>query len=344
VLAPHGSIAVELGDTYSGSGGAGGDYGEGGWRGDQEKFAGSALMHRKAKVLVDGKRLQQGPGWPLAKSLCGIPTLYGDSLAYGRNLLDPDDRIDPWRIRNRIVWHRPNPPVGALGDKVRPSTSYITVATVATDRWFDLDAERTPHTKPNGNGMMRAKTQSTGSRADDGLPFYNEGHSAGAPPLDCWDDPYDPADLTWTIPTQPYKGSHYATWPIRLASRLINLMCPRQVCLTCGQPRRRITGEPEYVSNGRVVAPHVWQSGIATAGAHSNKQDGNTTRTAPTLGWSDCGHDNFRNGITLDPFAGSGTTLAAASGLGRDSIGIDLDPANLDLARARVGMFLEETA
>jgi hypothetical protein len=32
VLAPHGSIAVELGDTFSGSGGAGGDYNEDGMR------------------------------------------------------------------------------------------------------------------------------------------------------------------------------------------------------------------------------------------------------------------------------------------------------------------------
>lgn len=32
VLAPHGSIAVELGDSFSGSGGAGGDYAKGGMR------------------------------------------------------------------------------------------------------------------------------------------------------------------------------------------------------------------------------------------------------------------------------------------------------------------------
>ena len=49
------------------------------------------------------------------------------------------------------------------------------------------------------------------------------------------------------------------------------------------------------------------------------------------------------DGTVLDPFAGSGTTLAAAVGLGRDSIGIDLDPRNADLARERVGMFLNIT-
>jgi DNA modification methylase len=38
VLAPHGSLCFELGDTYSGSGGAGGDYGEGGLREGQPLF------------------------------------------------------------------------------------------------------------------------------------------------------------------------------------------------------------------------------------------------------------------------------------------------------------------
>lgn len=34
------------------------------------------------------------------------------------------------------------------------------------------------------------------------------------------------------------------------------------------------------------------------------------------------------------------TTLAVATGHGRDAIGIDLDPRNADLARERIGMFL----
>jgi hypothetical protein len=49
---------------------------------------------------------------------------------------------------------------------------------------------------------------------------------------------------------------------------------------------------------------------------------------------------HWRPGIVLDPFAGSGTTLAVASGNGRDSIGIDLDERNVDLALDRVGPLL----
>jgi len=42
-----------------------------------------------------------------------------------------------------------------------------------------------------------------------------------------------------------------------------------------------------------------------------------------------------------DPFAGTGTTLDVAVGNGLDGIGIDLDPRNADLARERLGMFVD---
>ena len=46
LLAPHGSIAIELGDTYAGSGGGGGDYYEDGLRAGQPGFTGSASASR----------------------------------------------------------------------------------------------------------------------------------------------------------------------------------------------------------------------------------------------------------------------------------------------------------
>lgn len=58
-------------------------------------------------------------------------------------------------------------------------------------------------------------------------------------------------------------------------------------------------------------------------------------RVAPTLGWTDCGHDNYRPGVVLDPFAGAGTTLAVADHHRRDAVGIDLYDANRDLYPAR---------
>ena len=44
------------------------------------------------------------------------------------------------------------------------------------------------------------------------------------------------------------------------------------------------------------------------------------------------------DGVVLDPFAGAGTTLLKAKELGRDYIGIELNPEYADMARGRVGL------
>jgi site-specific DNA-methyltransferase (adenine-specific) len=61
------------------------------------------------------------------------------------------------------------------------------------------------------------------------------------------------------------------------------------------------------------------------------------------VGWTD--------GVVLDPFMGSGTTLVAASRLGRSAIGIELDPTYYETALRRVDaasrapdMFIERPA
>ena len=63
-------------------------------------------------------------------------------------------------------------------------------------------------------------------------------------------------------------------------------------------------------------------------------------RSTQTIGWTDCGHDDWRSGVVLDPFAGSGTTLMVATGHGRDAIGCDIDERNAELALERVGPLL----
>jgi site-specific DNA-methyltransferase (adenine-specific) len=342
VLTRTGTLAFELGDSYSGSGGAGGDYDPAtGLRAGQPAYKGSSARRTDRVTLPDGRTIQSagisngqsraGRGWPQDKSLCFVPQLFGASLAYGRNLLRPERTIDPWRVRNVVRWVRPNPPVGALGDKFRPATSEMVVACTARDRWFDLDAVRSP-LKP-GSEIPRSyadgsKTDQENGRARVHNTDGQVSNPAGAPPLDWWE-----------IPTQPYPGSHYATWPEALCVRPILAMCPQHVCTTCGEPRRRIVDaqrrEPADDSTRRAKASTY------RLNAHDQAPEVGWEFDRTTLGWSDCGHGSFRRGVVLDPFAGSGTTLAVAEGHGRDSIGIDLDARNEHLIRERVGLWLE---
>jgi DNA modification methylase len=328
ILTPHGSLCVELGDTYSGSGGAGGDYNKGGLRDGQERFNGTAAKAR-AHAVKERTR-SPGAGWPLDKCLAMIPQSFAWALAYGRNPWTGRE-IERWRVRNVVRWCRPNPPVGRLADKFRPATSEMTVACTSRTRWFDLDAVRIPNERSDetqANGGHRQAPERGGDRETNPTIVQNPN---GAPPRDYWE-----------IPTFPYEGSHYATFPPALVERPIEAMCPRRVCTTCGVPSTRIV-DAQRTLDGE---PCDELGQMATEGRQGADADGvghwrkGTERT--TLGWTDCGHDTWRPGRVLDPFGGSGTTLQVALGKGRDSIGIDLDRRNADLARERVGpMFLQ---
>ena len=307
VLAPHGSICVELGDTYSSPGGT---------TDNRDDSAGGNDMAPR------GPR-GGGDGWPLAKSLCMIPELYRVALAYGRNPLTGEPSpAGRWRCRNVVRWHRPNPPVGALGDKFRPSTSDMVVACVSPKRYFDLDAVRTALKKPDAY-YVREDEQYDSLSSRGSLGPYDARDSAGAPPLD-----------TWVIPTAPYSGSHYAVYPPALCEKPIKSMVPLKVCRTCGEPSRRIVASERNETRRRDVPSNDLVPGRVGFAA-----SGESTYT--TIGWTDCGHgDDWRPGVVLDPFAGSGTTLMVATGHGRDAIGCDIDERNAELALERVGPLL----
>lgn len=325
VLAPHGSICIELGDTYAGSGGAGGDYGPGGWREGQETWS----QHRPG-AMPETKRTKNTPdGWPLAKSKALIPQLYEIALAYGINpLTGQESPAGRWRVRNVVTWCRPNPPVGALGDKWRPATSDVVVACLSDKRYWDDVATRRPHSPVSVERALYGRGDNAKDRTADALSVMSSGQghggnsAAGAPLLDYWE-----------IPPSGYAGAHYAVYPPALVEPVVKAMAPPKVCRTCGEPSRRIVetdydgGERGFNSdNGTGRGGH---QGIPTA-----------RHIDTTVGWSDCGHDDWRPGLVLDPFAGSGTTLAVATGHGHDAVGIDLDERNYALALDRIGPLL----
>src|SRR5690606_1089035 len=94
----------------------------------------------------------------------------------------------------------------------------------------------------------------------------------------------------------------------------------------------------EYHANGKRLSKNERRTDYGRGGNPDEWGDSRikATRHVPDS-WSNCGHDDYRPALILDPFAGSGTTLAVATGHGHDAIGIDLDERNYDLALERVG-------
>lgn len=321
VLAPHGSMCIELGDTYSGSPASG--------QRDDQWFPTYADAYPRREYV------KSGTDWPLAKSLSLIPELFRLTLVYGTNPLT-GRTTERWRLRNVVRWVRPNPPVGALGDKFRPATSELMVFCKSAKRYFDLDAVRTPSELPSdyGTGSMNnhaadiEQGRSQVKRVGGGVA-----NAAGAPPLDWWNIPLlegeEPtkggpkvrqtipevggpkekqakalqngtsaamADRTyhqrggappldwWEIPPGGYQGSHYAVFPPELCIKPIKAMCPEKVCRVCGEPSRRIVDYEREVTGRELTVGSLGGSRIKSSHggqAVHIKRD--------TTGFSDCG-------------------------------------------------------
>lgn len=97
-------------------------------------------------------------------------------------------------------------------------------------------------------------------------------------------------------------------WRSTLVERPVLAGCPEQVCTACGRAWRRVK-----------VARHLGRLAVL----------GELMPTcACRAGW--------QPGVVLDPFLGSGTTAVVAERLGRDWVGIELNPEFAQLARERV--------
>jgi DNA modification methylase len=145
----------------------------------------------------------------------------------------------------------------------------------------------------------------------------------------------------WSIPTQAFPGSHFATMPTALVERCIRAgTSERGCCAQCGAPWRRQT-EKTFVPQPDVsLAKGIKGAFNQKPMDASNGWDGvpRGTNDVRTTGWSPgCACDaEVRPCVVLDPFMGAGTVALVCDRLQRDAIGIELNPAYGAMADARV--------
>ncbi len=255
-LKDEGNCFVNLGDSYFGSGGAGGDYNEGGIREGQKKYKQGTFKHKYLK----------------SKSLVMIP----ERFAWG--MIEHG-----WILRNKIIWGKPNHMPESVTDRLTKSYEVVYHFVKQQKYYYDLDVIREPHKnssmeryqrtlkmggakhagkvgfeiysgndwKPEGYsgkfdgligsesfGSPRARTQRKGAEykgkwvdnqgyMNEVQKRINEARANGVPHDSALNHPKgkNPGDV-WYIPTQPYPKNHFAVFPIELIRRPILAGCP----------------------------------------------------------------------------------------------------------------------
>jgi hypothetical protein len=142
----------------------------------------------------------------------------------------------------------------------------------------------------------------------------------------------------WTITTKPYSGAHFATMPPDLVEPCIKAGTSEHGCCPlCGSPWGRLTSRTK-LTRERPNAYTKRQGEDGTGNSCANNVAGVDVKT---IGWQqtcdcDCPSPAVVPCTVIDPFAGSGTTLAVAAELGRSGIGCELNPEYVALAEERI--------
>jgi DNA modification methylase len=222
-----------------------------------------------------------------------------------------------WVVRNDVTWVKPNPMPQSVKDRLNTTTEQIFHLTPQPDYYFDLDAIREPYTSTVGD------TENTTNTNSDNL------HPDGKNPGDVFE-----------VSTKQFPDAHFAVYPSALCDKPIKASCPPKVCVECGAPYERVVereaGEYNYSERGDTVGKGHQASGEMIA-----------PPDATHTGWTkvcECDTDDTEPGVVLDPFAGAGTTLLKAKQLGRRFVGVELNAEYADMARARVGLDVDDVS
>lgn len=228
VLAPDGTLWLNLGDGYVSNGGASGRLSATGLEGTHPRIRPEADdPHTRGKWNRD---------WGLPrKNLLGLPWRVAFAL-----------QDDGWILRNAVVWNKPNAMPDSVTDRLACRYELLFLLVRSPRYWFDLDAIREPLARPEaltegivfgGTNGGTGKVGGSARRGGRDRSVYGGNPSAVPPgatqPRNGGPGPHhasahprgrNPGDV-WTMPTQPFPEAHFAVMPAALAERCVLAGC-----------------------------------------------------------------------------------------------------------------------
>lgn len=333
VLRDDSTLWLNIGDSYAGSWGSQsrGPTTPGTLEGHDMLSARQIAAARRDDAGTGSRK--RTPGLK-AKDLCMIPWRVAMAL-----------QADGWWLRSVIVWAKKSPVPESVTD--RPTSSWEPIFLLAKGERYFYDAEAVKEPLQRGDAgsafdspRKLAVHPSTGRNRMPPIGGVKHAGSNGNPTYsgDC---PEWPAGRNmrnvWHLGPEPYAEAHFATFPTEIPRRAIKAgTSEKGCCPACGSPwariveRRKLTRERANETTNR--------DGTDGTGNHcANTVAGVDVRTT---GWRQtCGCPEHAPVpcVVLDPFLGSGTTVAVARQLGRHGVGCELNPEYAELARVRIG-------
>ena len=301
VLRDDGTLWLNIGDSYSGSGkGPAGNLG---------KTHDERNMETKHSAIVpDGLK---------AKDLVGIPWRVAFAL-----------QADGWYLRQDIIWAKPNPMPESVKDRCTKSHEYVFLLSKSPKYYFDNEAIKEPTVTRDNTNRDRDSTKLNnvpGRTRMAGLKTNNY-------------ETRNKRDV-WTIATKPFKGAHFAVMPEALVEPSILAGTPEGgCCRTCQSPYQRII-EVGEIAERKTRDGMVNVIPGRDKPSRMNSVD-MLAIPKKTIGWEQsCNCENSESvpSIVLDPFTGSGTVGVVALRHNRNFVGVELNPDYAQIALDRIG-------
>lgn len=194
VLEDDGTLWLNIGDSYSGSGkgrNADGSHQEGGKQGTN-------------RGTIEGSLIKSNAPNCKPKDLIGIPWMLAFAL-----------RADGWYLRQDIIWHKPNPMPESVQDRCTKAHEYIFLLSKQQKYYYDIESIKDP------------VKQDWGTRDRTDGKYHNEG--SGLTPHSGLEKSYEMANKrsVWSVNTKPYKGAHFAVFPQELIEPCIMAGAPK---------------------------------------------------------------------------------------------------------------------
>lgn len=226
VLRADGTLWLNLGDSYASQGGPGWQ-GKNGQRADRRFTCvrNTVPMREASRSVTDDLK---------PKDLCGIPWRVAFAL-----------QADGWWLRQDIIWSKPNPMPESVTDRCTKAHEYLFMLSKSERYHFNRDAIAEPVTQSTierlsqptldqQEGSWRVPGKTNGAMKAVGRASGNDRTKAGLLKISDMAYPTRNKRSVWEVATQPYKESHFATFPPALIEPCILAGCPEFTCSECG--------------------------------------------------------------------------------------------------------------